>query len=102
MTVPLIWVTLITLIVKAYSASTSLETQLGGTILKNIHIVNLEVISDNLDLIVQPSTDFELSCGSDVEMRGLTDEQKQVIRNVYKFGRKSIKLKSHVNYLSQS
>ena len=70
MTVPVIWVTLITLVVKAYSASTSLETQLGGANLKHIHIdiVNLDVLSDNL----------ELSRESDVQMHGLTDEQKQV------------------------
>ena len=78
MTVPFIWVTWITLIVKANSASTSLESQLGGTNLRYLHIVNLDVPSDNLEFFVQPSTVIELSCESDEKMHGLTGEQKQV------------------------
>ena len=102
MNVPLAWVTWIALIVIANPASYSLESQLGGTNLYSIHSVNLDVPSDHLDYFVQPSTVIELTCDSGQKMRGLTDEQKQVIRNLYKFGRKSIKLKSHINFLSNS
>jgi hypothetical protein len=35
-------------------------------------------------------------------MRGFTKDQKEVVKNLYKIGRKSIKLNSHVNYLSKS
>ena len=43
-----------------------------------LHIVNLDVPSDNLEFFVQPSTVIELSCESDEKMHGLTGEQKQV------------------------
>jgi hypothetical protein len=91
----------IALLIKAYSVSTSLESQLGGANLFVIHSVNLDVPSDHLEHFAQPSTVIELPCDSDRKMRGLTDDQKYVIRNLYKVGRKSIKLKSHVNYLSR-
>ena len=34
-------------------------------------------------------------------MHGLTEDQKVVVKNIYKFGRKSKKLHSHINYLKK-
>jgi hypothetical protein len=59
------------------------------------------IYSDNLEHFARPSTATELPCDVDREMHGLTVDQKGVIKHLYKIGRKSIKLKSHVKYLSR-
>ena len=101
MSVPL-WVIWILLIIRANPESICLESQLGRTKPCVPHFeVNLDVI-DNLEPFVHPSTVFGVSCESDREMNGLTDEQKLTIINLYKFGRKIVKGKSHIRYLSKS
>ena len=78
MNVPLAWVIWIALIVKACTASTSLESQLGGTKPKQFHFC--ENLDDNLELFALPSTVTELPCEGDNKMHGLTEDQKTVIR----------------------
>ena len=65
MSVPLVWVTWIALIIKANSASQSLDTQLGGTKLEQYHKF-CDNLDENLENFVNPSTDIsELTCEFD-------------------------------------
>ena len=63
--VPLVRVIWIALMIEAYTASTSLETQLGGTNPEQFH--NSENLDDNLEPFVHPST--VLSCPLKVTRR---------------------------------
>ena len=91
------------MIFAASLTSICLKSQFGETEQSNIHIiVNREVIFDYLELSVEPSTVFEQSCEYDREMCGRTDEQKQVIKNLYKYGRKIVHSESHIKILSKS
>ena len=85
----------------AVSTSSCWKSQLGGTEhLNTHHRVNLGV-SDYLAFSSDSGTGSYQSCVLNKEMAGLNDEQKKVLKNLYKVGRKIVHTSSHIVYLSK-
>ena len=64
--------------------------------------VNPEVRSDILENPVELSTDIILSCDFGRMMSELSSDQKDVIKNLYKFVRKIVQESSHIEFLNES
>ena len=62
--------------------------------------LNIDVSQDTIEISVDHCTEFEQSCVDDRKMN-FSCEQKQIISNLYKCGRKKIKTESHVQFLSK-
>ena len=67
-----------------------------------IHIVKSPVIHDHTENFVEQCTGFELSHEDSEEMSALNLEQKEVVKNLYKFGRKLVHCESHLDFLEES
>ena len=66
----------------------------------NFHIiVNLGSL-DYLEISSDSGTASKQSCALNNEMVGLDGEQKKVLKNLYKLGRRIVHTGSHIEYLS--
>jgi hypothetical protein len=102
-TVPFVWVLLTAVILAVTKTSPCLTTQLSLTDLPKVLLdVNPEVRSDILENPVERSTDIILSCDFGRMMSELSSDQKDVIKNLYKFVRKIVQESSHIEFLNES
>ena len=83
------------------STSSCWKSQFGGVEKVNFHsIVNLGSL-DYLVISSDSGTASKQSCALNKEMVGLDGEQKKVLKNLYKLGRRIVHTGSHIEYLSK-
>ena len=85
----------------AVSTSSCWKLQFRGTEHFDLHITVNFAVSDYLALSGDSGTAFKQSCVLNEEMAGLSVKQKNVLKNLYKFGRKIMHTSSHIEYLSK-
>ena len=96
--VSLAWILLVLVTYKASKTSSHLEDQFWLTDSTTFHSVNVDTYQT---FSASHCTVQELSCDIDGEMSCLTSDQKQKMRKVYKFGRKTVHFESHFEFLGK-
>ena len=98
--VPIFWV-LLPSVISAVRASSSLSTQFWSTEHPpSIHFVNQD-ISRDLETSDDHCTEPFQSCSADFKMPNFTIEHKQIVKSLYKEGKRFVHSESHVRFLSE-
>ena len=98
--VPCFWVLLV--IVTFVTSSNFLESQLWKTESSSFQVKSdSSLLEESLALSVNQCTVEALSCDLEEKMNNLSVEQKQTVKSLYKFARKTIHSEAHVDFLSK-
>ena len=90
---------LLTSVIAAARVSSSLSTQFWSTENTNLHPVNQEIFRD-LESSDDQCTEPVQSCAY-FKMPNLTDEHKQLVKSLYKEGKRIVHSESHVIFLTE-